>query len=579
MMGGLIMKLKSASIQAGNMKRKISKTASILIITACALFALLVVCAVFILGNLNISEDRIERVVDHGTVIKGVSVSGIDVSGFTKMQVAEATARLEESILSDVQFTIDIDGEIMRLLPDELGVDTNYDDIIKQAFAYGHTGTFDDRKQAAETPKDFCVLVRANEENVKTALASLKQKWDKQANDATYEFMASGYLENGTEYNPETYDEETLGEPQFVMVDKEDQPNELRYQYYNHDEYAKEYKPIGANISRFLYTQEQKGIDINIDDLTMKIIEAVDNNDYSTIKASVQVSEPKIKIDEIKNQTQLICSWTSSYRNHNGSNRIYNVTKLSGIINGKIIKPGETWSINEETGPRTLKSGWKPATGLSGGRGTLQPGGGVCQISSTLYNAALRADLKIVEAHRHSIISDYIPIGLDATITTGGKNLRIKNPYDTPLYIVSYMNPAEKNVTVEIYGPSVIDEKHGPVILDFKSDEISHSSMPETIIHHNATHTPDGTPIDPGQSVKYITARRKTTAQTYILYLSLDGEVLEEKEMGIETYRSYTGHTYINDTPVESPVTDPTEDLSEPPQETPDDQSGTEGED
>lgn len=572
------MKIKPASIRVSNMKRKISKTASILIITISALTVVLVVCAVFILGNLSILEDRIERIIDHGTVINGVSISGIDIAGLTKEQAIETTAMLGDNVLKNIHLTIDIDGDMVRLSPDELGVDTNYEEIIEQALSYGHTGSFDDRKLATETPKDFCVIVRAKEENVKKALKSLKQNWDKQAKDATYKFMASGYFKDDTKYDPNTYDEKSLGKPNLVMIDEEGQPIALRYQYYNHDEYVKN-QPIGANISRFLYTKEQKGIDIDIDDLTKKIIEVVDNNDYSTIKASVQVSEPKVRIEEIKKQTQLICSWTSSYRKHNGTNRIHNVAKLSGIINGKIIKPGETWSINEETGPRTIKSGWKPATGLSGGRGTQQPGGGVCQISSTLYNAALRADLDIVEAHRHSIISDYIPIGLDATITTGGKDLKIKNPYDTPIYIVSYMNPKEKNVTVEIYGPPVNDPKHGPVILDFESDKISRSSMPETIIHHNATHTPDGTPIEPGQSKEYIKAKPKTIVQTYILYLSLDGDILEKKKLDTESYRSYTGHTYINDIPEEPPVTDPTQDPTETPQEAPGDQQVIEGED
>lgn len=379
------------------MKRKFGNITSILIITASALIVLLIVCAVFLLSDLYISEDRIERVIDHGTVMRGVSISGIDISGMTKDEAALATDKLGDSVLKDLQFTIDIDGETLRLLPEELGVDTNYEDVIEHALSYGHTGSFDDRKQAAETPKDFCVTVRAKEENVKTGLELLKQKWDKKAKDATYEFMADGYLSDGTRYNPENYDEKTQGEPKLVKISQDEQVIKFRYQYYNHNKYVEDYKPIQADISRFLYAKEGKGINIDVDDLKKKVISAVEDNDYSAIIASVQASEPSIKITEIKNQTQLICSWTSSYKKHNGSNRIYNVTKLSVIINGKIIKPGETWSINEETGPRTLKSGWKPATGLSGGEEHNNQGEAFARYQALYITRHLEQILKLLK--------------------------------------------------------------------------------------------------------------------------------------------------------------------------------------
>ncbi|HBU13224.1 MAG TPA: vanomycin resistance protein VanB, partial [Clostridiales bacterium] len=96
-----------------------------------------------------------------------------------------------------------------------------------------------------------------------------------------------------------------------------------------------------------------------------------------------------------------------------------NIWKMSDIINGVKVEPGETWSINEEAGPRTYNLGWQGAPGISDGEYKEEAGGGICQVSSTLYNAVLRAELEIVERKHHSWPLDYIDGGLDATISTG----------------------------------------------------------------------------------------------------------------------------------------------------------------
>ena len=147
-------------------------------------------------------------------------------------------------------------------------------------------------------------------------------------------------------------------------------------------------------------------------------------------------------------------SWTSSYRKHSSANRVYNVTKLCGIINGQTLEPGVEWSINEVAGPRTVANGWKEADGISDGGYTKQAGGGVCQISSTLFNASIRSGIfynsrtsisesensykwgiEVTFWRHHSIISNYIPLGLDATISTGGPDFDAAQPlHDAILY-------------------------------------------------------------------------------------------------------------------------------------------------
>jgi vancomycin resistance protein YoaR len=124
-----------------------------------------------------------------------------------------------------------------------------------------------------------------------------------------------------------------------------------------------------------------------------------------------------------------------------------------GIINGSVVQPGEIFDINKILGPRTYALGWKGANGIvDGSRYEIQPGGGVCQVSTTLFGAVLRADLEVVERKHHSFPSTYVKIGQDATISTGGPNFRFKNTRSSPIYVIMKAD-AHKNITVELYGP------------------------------------------------------------------------------------------------------------------------------
>ena len=526
---------------------KMKKTKKRFIIPAILSIVIMAAAAVVLLltGSFNNKEMELS-LLDFGTVMQGVHVAGIDISGMAKQEAIDATAGIPEKLLGKIKISIDVNGEILTLSAKEAGLDTDYEDVIKNALKYGHNGNIDDRMRAAYAAKnglvDLPVTVRAKRENVEAALYPLKEKLDKEPVDASWQFTPGGHYSNGAEYDPKI-----SGQP--VRIPESDMPSSLRYQYYRTSKYIKNYIPADANISRFTYSKEESGLIVDVKLVVGSVISAVEKDDYSTIMAPVQVIEPAVYLDAVKYRTQLISSWTSSYESHYDTERNYNVAKLSGIINGVIIKPGEVWSINEEAGPRTYGNGWKGAPGIKDGAFITEPGGGVCQISSTVYNAALRAGLEIVESSRHSVISNYMPLGLDATISTGGKDLKLKNPYDTPVFIVSYVNKSAKNVTVEIYGPPVADGTHGQVILGFSSKLIERTGMPKTVVHYNAAETPDGKPIDPGKSKMFVTARRGTKAQVYIHYISLDGKELEVKEFYVTSYPKITGQQYVNGPP------------------------------
>jgi len=142
----------------------------------------------------------------------------------------------------------------------------------------------------------------------------------------------------------------------------------------------------------------------------------------------------------------ILGAYTTYYKDGLDDGRVHNITKLALALNF-VVAPGEVWSFNEALGPRTKERGYLPAPTIVLGEMTESYGGGTCQVSSTLFVAALRAGLEVVERRPHSRPSSYIPKGMDATVSYPEEcwvekpdiricpDLKIKNPYDSPIAI------------------------------------------------------------------------------------------------------------------------------------------------
>ena len=544
----------------------------LLIVSACVLAAALAVLAIFLISDSIYTNNLMEGT----TIIKGVSVSGIDLSGMTEEEALAATADIPGELLGKVDISINVEGKIFKYTSKDLSLGTDYDAVIEQALSYAHTGTLEERKQAAQAAQkdgvDFPVHAAADRATISAVLLPLKAQQDQAAVDATCTFTPWGHLAaDGSAYQPDmhevikSYANGKLPEtPPLELIPDDQMPNKLRYQYWQTNHYVADYIPVDADISRFTYTDGKNGRSINMEAVIDSIINQMENGSYSEIPAPVEAVGPALKLEDVKHQTQLIASWTSSYASHPAHDRIWNVAKLSGIINGVIIQPGEEWSINNMTGERTLSKGWLPAPGIDYGGYTMQPGGGVCQISSTTYNAAIRAGLEITDSTHHSIISGYIPLGLDATISSPAPDLKIKNNYTTPVYIVSYLNPPEKNVTVEIYGPPVTDPQYGEIILDFSFKDLGTYGTPVMQIIYidpavlEGYACPDDFVIYPGESHVYAENRLGQKVQTYKHYLKLDGTEINVEKFTYINWPPKNGKTYFNGpTPSLSPTPAP----------------------
>ncbi len=538
-----------------------------LLVSSAVFIAALVVCAFLLLGAGNL---YIERVLDYNAVIKGVYVNGIDISRMTEQEAKKATKDIHKELLSGVKFTLNVNNELFTYSAVDFNVSTDYEDIFANALSFGRSGSFVERKMAYDTArsdgKDFTVSLRLEEGKLRAALADIKKELDRAPLNAAAIFMPNGYTlaADGTplafEPDPKAMADahsrykEIKRPAGLVRITADQMPNKLRFQYWETDHYEeKDNIPADANISRFIYTPEVTGIDVDTEAICDHVMNAVSSDDFSTITVPVKVTEAELKIEDIKEDTQLIASWTSCYKSHKGANRNWNVSRMSSFINGVVIDPGEEWSINTEAGPRNAagakKYGWKKAAGIENGGYTQQYGGGVCQLGSTTYNAAIRAGLYIVTSTHHTIPSDYVPLGLDATLSTPKPDLILRNDNTMPVYLVSYVDPKKMTVTVEVYGQLPVDPQYGEgIIYNFTSDNKGKRyGSPSTKVISNKSVAPDGTVIDASNpNYVYAKPRAGTQIQTYKHILSADGTPLcDPIPFEFHKYPVINGITYV----------------------------------
>lgn len=211
--------------------------------------------------------------------------------------------------------------------------------------------------------------------------------------------------------------------------------------------------------------------------------------------------------------------------------RAENLRLAAEAINGYVIEPGATFSFNEVVGDTTAERGYKEAPVLySSGLGSSD-GGGICQVSTALYIAAVKADLEIVERHPHSVPSDYAPIGLDATIVYGSRDLRIKNNTDFPITI--YAKAVCQTVSVNLLG------KMSSLRVDYDTQAVSHY-----IVMNASTNNAIALPFENAIAV----GDTFITVQSYGSFVDANSPASKElvsdanKLVGVEVY-SRTGNT------------------------------------
>ena len=186
---------------------------------------------------------------------------------------------------------------------------------------------------------------------------------------------------------------------------------------------------------RFEFAEAEDGVTVNAEDLVEQITDSfAKGNAMSKITAEVEKKKADMSASQLEDRLVKLASYeTYSYNTEDGTT---NMRVSLEACNGSIIEPGGTWSFNACTGDSNLESnGYRPASVISEGQLVEGIGGGICQSSSTIYNAALRANMKVVERYNHKWASSYVPTGLDATIDYPNLDLKLGNPTDCQMFI------------------------------------------------------------------------------------------------------------------------------------------------
>lgn len=298
-----------------------------------------------------------------------------------------------------------------------------------------------------------------------------------------------------------------------------------------------QYEPEDAAFSYsaqegFAYTEHRDGRSIDIDQLCGSISELITNGEGGAVSALTNTVPAEYTADMARADTELVAEFTTSFSGstYGKSNRVFNIVKAASLIDGKVIAPGEEFDINAVLGDRNKENGWKTAAGIKDGTYVQEYGGGVCQVSTTLYNAVLMADLKVTERHHHSWPLGYVDIGRDATISTGGPNLKFINSSSGPVTISALTDTEKKTITVRIYGRALENGGH----IELTSKKVATLSSPGT----EKVYDPS---LAPGESKTVRKARRGSIAETYKLYYSAEGELINKELVTEDKYRSISG--------------------------------------
>ena len=235
---------------------------------------------------------------------------------------------------------------------------------------------------------------------------------------------------------------------------------------FNQEKLKKLQKDIGTFVNRAsgdAYIENNKiiesvtGIELNLTEFNSEVLKnlsCIEEEAY-TIYIPTTANQPQFSTQDLLKKydiSQILGSYNTSLENKE-ENTKYNIKLSSTMINGVLLKPQETFSFNKYVGPAEKEDGFKESVIIANGRFENGYGGGVCQVSSTLYNAVLLSNLQIVERYNHSIYGDatrYVPLGRDAAIFYGYKDLRFKNNLGHD--IVVFAKIFGDNLQVEILG-------------------------------------------------------------------------------------------------------------------------------
>ncbi len=428
------------------------------------------------------------RAMFSDVIYPGTYIDNVQVDRMTRAEAISAVQAVHEDQEKAFDITVSVGNESWHVNSERVPVSRNTEEIVERAWAEGRSNT---ASLGAGDTTPFQERVRLLSERV-----------------------------DGNNPHPVTfatkqdYDREALRNLTDGIVN-----------YVNRDPVNSMVQSFDFNTKSFTFTEDRPGAKLDADAIYAEITGLLDDG---VTQREVRFVPEKIIAEvtktELMNSFGLISAYTTQTTKNN--NRNTNIQLSAQAISGKTVLPGEIFSFNGATGERTAAKGYKEAPAISGGQSKDEVGGGVCQTSSTLFNAVARADLEIIERNPHAWPSSYIEKGFDATVNWPGLDFKFKNNTEWPVFIVAGYD--KRQVTVNIYGMSL----GAGVKIDLESELVRTIPKPEGVNYVVNTE------LTPGESKKTVTARPGYEVTTWKVWYSGNKEVKREV-LFKTTYKAY----------------------------------------
>lgn len=454
------------------MKKK-NKLLSLFFVLGCILALLVGIGAEVISSGLFSDTDQI---------CEGVRIGSIDVGGMTE---DEAAAVIEDQInhILDSSVSIQISGEKLQTSVKGLGVSCDWQNTVNKAYQLGKDGNpfkqLKVRKQIKLSGKEYSLPYEISDDTIQDFVEERCKPFDVSMKNSKLTF--------------------------------------------------KDGKPKA--------TKDQVGHEVQVSETVEKIRKTLEkaleenNSDAMVIDAVVKDTKPKYTQEEVSKCENLLGTYSTSFAS-SAAPRANNVKTAAGYINGTVLYPGETFSTIKVIKDRTEANGYQAAPEYSSGNVVDGIGGGVCQVSTTLYNAVINAELEIVERSPHSMVVSYVDVSRDAAISGDYKDFKFKNNTQTPICIAGSAQGG--TLTFQIYGEETRAENRK---IEFQSETL------ETIQPGAPVTTVDNSKPASYRSVTqsaHVGYRAKLWKIVYI-----DGKQTEKIELNSSSYKAEPEHIIV----------------------------------
>ncbi len=404
-------------------------------------------------------------------------INGVDVSGLNQQEAKNVVSAKMLSDLDEVSLTLKHGDKVWKYEGSDFEVKTDISQQILDVISYGREGNIFEKNKIAKKIKKEGLEYNISYSNI---LGGLETRIDEIAN-------------------------EIKQAPSLAHINF--QPD--------------------AEIM-FSYVPSEKGLELDKERLYNNLDEAFQKANQIEIELPLTPILPEEIEENLIDKIALRSTFNTNYSN-SSKNRKNNVKLALSKFNGMVIEPDEVVSFNEITGSRTEENGYQKANIIKNGIFVEGSGGGVCQASTTLYNALVLADVDIEEVHHHSLPVSYVPLSSDAMVAEGYADLVFKNTTNSPLYIKTFGD--EQTVTVEIYGAK-FDDGESLKIRSELVDIIAHNG--DKIIQ-DSTGEYSNQVLYKGEYFRIKYPKEGYETKAYLQYIK-NGEIQDEKMIRHDYY-------------------------------------------